>query len=158
MKQSSSDYNTTTYSTNTATITTTTNHNNDKQPALYTCQFSPYIIESGPLRWQYDSRNNGDVGESICIDWRGFKPNSRLRQCPCWSGDSWLGRRGWLCVLAELSPPLWNELGEHENWADLRQCIMHEELQGSHWILFRWHQTVQPSGNAGRSLRARRPW
>lgn len=74
VKRSSSDYTTTTSSTITAT--TTTNNNNDKQPDLYICQFSPYIIESGPLRWQYDSRNNGGVGESIHIDWRGFKPNS----------------------------------------------------------------------------------
>lgn len=81
-------------------------------------------------------------------------------------GEMWM-QAGWCTDLLTASGalyagraflPLWNELGEHETWAALQQSIMYEELGGSCWILPRWHQTVQPSGNAGRSLKTHYLW
>lgn len=87
----------------------------------------------------------------------GFRQVERGRR---WGGCTLLLTASAASVYARqsFSLPLWNELGEHENWADLQQSIMYEELGGSCWILPRWHQTVQPSGNAGRSLKTHYLW
>lgn len=37
-----------------------------------------------------------------------------------------------VCSVCSLSLSLWNELGGHENWADLQRYIMYEELEGSY--------------------------
>lgn len=84
----------------------------------------------------------------------------RLKASPRWRAGArldgarppWRRQRRSACQQSFFLP-LWNELGEHENWAELQRSIMYEELGGSCRILLRWHQTVRPSGNEAGHLK-----